>query len=364
MPNCIARCLIATSFSIVLFTGLAHAQDNGRLADSQFSDENGFFRIVPPANWRVQSYPDDPRGKVAFMGPDGAELRILAKTLDHDSFDAMLAELKEIEKNIKTDTNINVTTLLDMPAVHRRFALQGTEIQFYDLMIGSVSHNIMYSASPRAFDRHHSIAQASINTYQPILRDMEPGEARRHSVARSLRLARLFLEQENYGLSAEFVDEGLNVDPDNPELLELKTSVASAAGTTAETPKPSAPAGNTSNTDTSAAGSDNEPGTTSPFFYIALSIVGALMLMNIKSLASGTAAPGFAMLTVPVLGMAAFFGGLFQLFEQQRYWLLALAVLLVSAVFSAPVTVPLAIEKIRELRSENAKTNNEPQDQD
>lgn len=51
------------------------------LAKSRYSDSNGFFKIVPPEAWRIQKYPQDPRGKVAFIGPNGAELRVLGKAL-------------------------------------------------------------------------------------------------------------------------------------------------------------------------------------------------------------------------------------------------------------------------------------------
>lgn len=65
----------------------AYAQNNtASLSKSRYSDPNGYFKIVPPDDWRIQKYPQDPRGKVAFIGPDGVELRILAKGLHYSSF--------------------------------------------------------------------------------------------------------------------------------------------------------------------------------------------------------------------------------------------------------------------------------------
>ncbi|MCP3875773.1 MAG: hypothetical protein GY699_21795, partial [Desulfobacteraceae bacterium] len=91
---------------VLQLIGNANAQSKtDTLAKSRYSDPNGYFKIVPPDGWRIQKYPQDPRGKVAFVGPGGVQLRVLAKGLDYNNFEEMLEEIKEIEKKIGTNTN-------------------------------------------------------------------------------------------------------------------------------------------------------------------------------------------------------------------------------------------------------------------
>lgn len=194
----------------------------GQLSKSRYSDPKGFFKIVPPNGWQIQEYPQDPRGKVAFIGPDGAELRVLSKGLDYNSFEEMLEEIKGIEKQIGTNTNIEKVTFAGKPAVQRTFTLKGTKILFIDFMIGNTTHNLMYSASPTKFGKYLSLAQKSIDTYEPTLRGVSPEDVKKHSVAFSLRLSQIFFEQGNYDLALEFVKEGLAIDPSNKDLKAIE----------------------------------------------------------------------------------------------------------------------------------------------
>ena len=109
--------------------GNGNAQNKtASLSKSRYSDPNDYFKIVPPDRWRIEKYPQDPRGKVAFIGPDSVQLRVLAKGLDYNSFDEMLEEIKGIEKKIGTNTNIEKITFSGKPAVRRTFTLKGTKI--------------------------------------------------------------------------------------------------------------------------------------------------------------------------------------------------------------------------------------------
>jgi len=83
----------------------------------------------------------------------------------------------------------------------------------------------MYSASSPKFGKYLSVAQESINTYEPTLRGVSPEDVKKHAIAKSLRLSKIFFKQGNYGLALEFVNEGLEVGPNNSDLLELKKEI-------------------------------------------------------------------------------------------------------------------------------------------
>ena len=222
-----ASVTIVTLLFVIQLIGNTNAQSStGTLGKSRYSDPNGYFKIVPPAGWRIQKYPQDPRGKVAFIGPDGVQLRVLAKGLDYNSFEEMLEEIKGIEKQIGINTNIEEIMFFGKPAVKRTFIFKGLKILFIDFMIGNTTHNLMYSATPKKFGKYQSVAWESINTYEPTLRGVSSEDVKKHAIARSLRLSQLFFEQGNYDLASEFIEEGLEIEPNNAELLELKKKIA------------------------------------------------------------------------------------------------------------------------------------------
>ena len=207
---------IISLFFIFLLIGNADAQGKtATLAKSRYSDPNGYFKIAPPDGWRIQKYPQDPRGKVAFIGPDGVELRVLAKGLDYNSLEEMLEEIKGIEKTIGTNTNIEKIMFSEKPAIKRTFTFKGKKILFIDFMIGNTTHNLMYSTSPKHFWKYKSLAWESMNTYEPTLRGVSAEDVKKHSLARAIRLSNIFFDQQNYDLAFEFIEEGFKDLPDS-----------------------------------------------------------------------------------------------------------------------------------------------------
>ncbi len=316
--------------------GNANAQSKtATLAKSRYSDPNGYFKIVPPEGWQIQKYPQDPRGKVAFIGPDGVELRVLSKGLDYNSFEEMLEEIKGVENKIGTNTNIEKITFADKPAVKRTFILKGTKILFLDFMIGNTTHNLMYSASPTKFENYLSLAQESIETYEPTSRGVSPEDVKKHSIAKSLRLSQIFFEQGNYDLALEFIKEGLEVEPNNTNLLELKNKISSPIDT-----KPKEE--NTSNDSVKKDSSDN-PG---PGLFIVLALAGATIITFRKGIADGTAWPGFARLTTPIIGAAMVFYGLFEgLFGSGHIFFGIVTSLITLLILTSPIWFRVISEK-------------------
>lgn len=194
-----------------------------------YIDPKGFFRITPPAGWRVQEYPDDPRGKVAFHTPDGqTALRILAKAVNIPDYDALIKNLQVIETQIGVETNIEPTVFNGLPAVKRlaTATMQGVTLKllWVDILVDGVSHNLQYSASPDRFDTYREVAWNSMMTYKPTERDvpLSPEEVLKHQAAKWLRLAQIAVEMGKRDAAKDLVAAGLEVDPKHPELLELK----------------------------------------------------------------------------------------------------------------------------------------------
>lgn len=199
------------------------------LAQEIYTNPKGFFRIRPPRGWRVQEYASDPRGKVAFIAPDGqTELRVLAKAVDIPDLDGLIANLKQIETQVGIAMGIQPVVFNDQPAIRRTatITMQGATIKllWIDLLVDGYSHNLQYGAPPAAFDNLRETGWRSMLTYEPLKRKSvaTPEEARKHEVAKWLRLAQMAIEWGKIQVAKDAVTLGLEVDPENAELKRMR----------------------------------------------------------------------------------------------------------------------------------------------
>ena len=194
-----------------------------RLADQQYIDPKGFFTIVPPDGWRKTEYPQDPRGKVAFLtSGDRVDLRVLVNAVDFSTLEDLVAYCQKVEKRLGMNTHIKRTTFGGRAAVQRTFTMKGSKFLYYDFLIGQVDHNLSYSAPVGSYEKFFPLISKSLETYEPVLKVVADDAGDQHVIAKKTRLAELMLETGNYGLAIHFAEEGLEVDPDNETLQQLR----------------------------------------------------------------------------------------------------------------------------------------------
>jgi hypothetical protein len=226
---------LALAVAVILAVGGCGEEKTAKNKTSQttvYVDAKGYFRILPPSGWRIQEYRQDPRGKVAFMAPQNQiDLRVLAKAVDIPDYDGLIKNLKDIELQLGVPTNIEPVVFNKMPAIKRvaTITIQGVtlKILWIDLLIDGVSHNLQYGAPPNEFDKHYAAAWQSMLTYEPLKREKpsSPEEARKHETAKWIRLAKIALEMGNTQAAKDAISAGLEVDPENAELRQLKSQL-------------------------------------------------------------------------------------------------------------------------------------------
>lgn len=221
--------IFALATLLCLTVAVCGQTKGGQLAAKRYVDPKGYFKIVPPEGWRVQEYPQDPRGKVAFIGPESnVDLRVLVNAVEFSTIDELVSFCKSIEARTGLSTNIQRTEFGGRPAVKRSYEMKGVQFFMYDFLVGSVDHNIQYGAPPNAYQKYMSIITKSIETYEPIARTASEKEASQHAVAKKLRLAQLMMDNGNYDLALDYIKEGLEISPKDQKLLELKKEVEGA----------------------------------------------------------------------------------------------------------------------------------------
>jgi len=224
--------VVITVFLLVFgFNNIWCTESNGaentreKLSRKRYVDPRGFFKISPPQGWRIQKYPQDPRGKVAFIKAKNVDLRALARAADFDSFDGLLKLVKDIERRAGIDTNIRKITFLGRPAVKRNFVYKGLKLLQIDFMEGNIKHNLQYCAPTGVYDKYFAVATKSMNTYETVLRAVSEQDVQKHALAQILRLAQISIKSGDLNLALEFVGEGLKIEPKNPDLLKLKREI-------------------------------------------------------------------------------------------------------------------------------------------
>jgi hypothetical protein len=197
-----------------------------KLASKRYVDPKGYFKIVPPEGWKTQEYPQDVRGKVAFTGPDpNTDLRVLVNSVDFSTIDELVSFCKSVESRTGLSTNIQRSEFGGRPAVKRSYTMKGLKFTMIDFLVGSVDHNIQFGAPPKLFDKYLPVATKSMETYEAITRTISEKEAIQHALAKKLRLAQLMTDNGNYQLALDYINEGLEISPQEPKLLELKKVV-------------------------------------------------------------------------------------------------------------------------------------------
>jgi len=226
---------LTLAVTAILFVAGCKEDKTVKSDDSQptdFVDPKGYFKILPPLGWRIQEYRQDPRGKVAFIAPGKQiALRVLAGTVDIPDYDGLIKNLKDIEAQLGVPMNIEPVVFNGMPAIKRvaTVTMQGVTLKllWIDLLIDGVSHNLQYAAPPSVFDKHYGTAWQSMLTYEPLKREKpsSPEEARKHEAAKWVRLARIALEMGKTQAAKDAVSAGLEADPENAELKQLKSDL-------------------------------------------------------------------------------------------------------------------------------------------
>ena len=197
-----------------------------KLAGYRYNDPKEYFRIVPPDGWQVKEYLQDSRGKVAFTNYS-SRLGVVVQRDDIGNFDELVQLSEDIERRIGISTNIEKDTFGGREVVKRTFKAKGQQFISISFIAGTLTHNLTFSASPNEFERFLPVVSKSMETYEPLVRRMKDQDISDHQVDKKRRLAQLMIDEGNYRLALDFINEGLEWAPRDEDLLNLKEVVES-----------------------------------------------------------------------------------------------------------------------------------------
>jgi hypothetical protein len=201
----------------------------------RYTDPKGRFKINPPAGWKVRETREDPRSKVAFIGPrPQVDLRVLVSDWETSNFEVfhrdMKANVEDVQRQTGAAVELKRERFLDRESLFRAFTYQGVQMTSFMFLEGRAKHDVQYGAPPAIYADYEKVVMAALATYEPLEAGRSPsGGAKAHRVANALRLATLFVEMKQFQEAREHIDRGLAIDPQNVRLMALDQKVKAVA---------------------------------------------------------------------------------------------------------------------------------------
>ncbi|MBU0678592.1 MAG: hypothetical protein KJ626_10795 [Verrucomicrobia bacterium] len=137
----------------------------------RFSDPEGLFSLVRPAEWRVSRKPQSDAWNVIFRSANGPDLRVMAVKVEYNNFNSLLKRVKGAERDLDLDMNLKVGEFKEWPAVWRSMTLPEEKLLTLDFMESHVAHHIQFSAPHAIYDRYLPVITNLLQTYEPLRRE-------------------------------------------------------------------------------------------------------------------------------------------------------------------------------------------------
>ena len=209
---------------------------NQGLLENEYIDPKGFFKIRPPSGWQIREYIDDPRGKVDFessLNIPKAQLKIGGMANPFPDYEKFIHDLEMQAERIKfqykqynASITTEKTTFANMPALKIYFNIPDKLKQVHIHFIkGDNYYTLLFGAPPDLYEKFFSVAIMSFESFEPVSKNVTKDEVVKHNVQSKLRAAMLAIQmgQKEYALT--IINEGLQIDPNNSDLLELKKQI-------------------------------------------------------------------------------------------------------------------------------------------
>jgi hypothetical protein len=136
------------------------------LGGPRYVDPKGLFSVVQPAGWRAATPPESDSYNVAFYGPNGADMSIMATPVDYDDLPSLFKDIEKSERQTSIRTEHNAIRFQGRAAVRRTCKLHHVRVLAIDFVENRVAHHILCTTPPELFEQYEPVLMEVINTYQ------------------------------------------------------------------------------------------------------------------------------------------------------------------------------------------------------
>ena len=147
------------------------------LHDARYMDSSGLFSFVPPRHWVKADKPVNQFFNVVFQGPYGMDMGIQVVVTNGQTFDGLIAKLRERERDLSADTHMDIAYVGPYRAVKRSVQLFRNKLLILDFLTGDLEHHVQFSMPPDLYDEYEPVFLRLMQTYEPgrILKATDAG---------------------------------------------------------------------------------------------------------------------------------------------------------------------------------------------
>ncbi len=222
-------------FCMVFISICAFAQNNAK-TNNLYQDPNGYFSIYKPDGWKISEYQEVSRGKVKFIHPTNSKINVIitGQPNPFDAFQDLMEDLKKSTKQMEVKYSAyNVSSKISRLEIdgisyaRREVNLQGLNIKQMSMecMINNNYITISFVAPVSDYENNLFDIHESISTITTSKRIYSPENIQAAMVESKLKQAKINLQSGRKDWALKAIEEGLEINPSNKELLELKEEI-------------------------------------------------------------------------------------------------------------------------------------------
>jgi len=200
----------------------------------QYTHRTGMLSVAYPSTWTVREYPDDPRAKVEFADATRAAVaRLIARPTFGEPLEEMLPDFEDVRLRMAAQgvkVTVSPVVTRGVRGFKQTMSAPGTMSVLYAFVDADMYCVFSFESTPpdrlsRNWPTFEEILLGA-NLQAPATVSEEQGAAL--GVASRIRLAELGLRHGNVAEALRAVKEGLETDPYNPRLHELREKAIGA----------------------------------------------------------------------------------------------------------------------------------------
>lgn len=133
----------------------------------RYVDPAGRFSFVPPRHWVKVAKPATDFYDAVFQGPYGMDMCIQVVVTNGLTFDQLVENLRQVERNLSADTHMDFAFVGPCRAVKRSVQLFKSRVLLLDFLTGDLAHHVQFSMPPALYDEYEPVFLRLMQTYEP-----------------------------------------------------------------------------------------------------------------------------------------------------------------------------------------------------
>lgn len=217
----------------IVFLSISLVAQNEAKNENLYQDPNGFFSVFKPDGWKTSEYQEVSRGKVKFIHPVNSKINVIICGAPNpfNSFQNLMEDLKKstIQMKAKYSSYGVSSTIISFEIDGVKYAKRDVTFQrsylkqmTMECIINNTYITIGFVAPISDFDKNLSDIFESISLISTSKKTYSDSNIKAAIVESKLKQAKINIHSGRKDWALKAIEQGLEIDPENKKLLELK----------------------------------------------------------------------------------------------------------------------------------------------